>query len=80
MSNSSIWPIDSRVNVEVMAMQGYTTFLKSPALLEPHHQIVSCHKQDTRWEGVLPLCRDAANEFYNPCRLGYVISSVRKKK
>ena len=30
-------------------MKGYSTFLKAPALLELHHQIISCHIQDTRW-------------------------------
>ena len=30
-------------------MKGYTAFLKTPALLEPHNQIVWCHIQDTSW-------------------------------
>ena len=32
-----------------MAIKGYTAFPKAPALQEPHHQIVHCHVQDTRW-------------------------------
>ena len=49
MSDSSIWPIDKPyqvlpfwawVDLEVMAMKGYYTFSQTPALLEPHHQIV----------------------------------------
>ena len=28
------------------------------------------HILDTRWGGVLPLCRDAAGVFYSPSRLG----------
>ena len=34
-----------------MAIMGYSGFLKAPALLEPHHQIVSCHIPDTPWVG-----------------------------
>ena len=40
-----------------MVMNEYSTFPKAPALLEPHHQIVSCHNQDTHWEGLTPLQR-----------------------
>ena len=53
-----------------MAMKGYSAFPKAPALLEPHHQIVYCHIQDTRWGGGLPLCREAVSVFYSPSRLG----------
>ncbi len=35
-------------------MKGYSIFLKGPSLLEPPHQIVWYHIQDTRWAGVLP--------------------------
>ena len=34
-----------------MVMKGYSTFRKAPALLEPHHQIVYCHIQDTHCGG-----------------------------
>ena len=34
-----------------MVMNGYSEFPKSPALLEPHHQIVKCHIKDSRWWG-----------------------------
>ena len=34
-----------------IAMKGYSAFRKAPALLEPHHQIVYCHKQDSHWGG-----------------------------
>ena len=42
-----------------MAMKGYSAFPKAPALLEPHHQIASCHIQDTRYGGggLTPLQR-----------------------
>ena len=32
-----------------MAMKGYSTFPKAPALPETHYQIVCCLIQDTRW-------------------------------
>ena len=53
-----------------MALKGYSTFPKAPEVLEPHHQIVLCHIQDTRWWGVLPLCRGAVGIFYSPSWLG----------
>ena len=44
-----------------------SAFPKAPALLEPHHQIVLCHIQDTLWAGWgLPFCRDAVGVFSNP--------------
>ena len=33
-------PLQARVNLGAMAMQGYSTFPKIPALLEPYLQIV----------------------------------------
>ena len=58
-----------------MAMKGYPAFPKVPASLEPHHQIVQCHIQDTRWGGVLPLCRGAVGVFYSPSQLDNWIQS-----
>ena len=40
------------MDLGAIAIKGYSLFPKAPALLEPHHQIVQCHIQDTRW-GVL---------------------------
>ena len=40
-----------RVDQGAMTMKGYSTFPKAPALLEPQHQIVLCHIQDTYLEG-----------------------------
>ena len=42
----------------------YSTFLKAPRL-EPLHQIVLCHIQDTHWGGVFPLCWDAVSISYS---------------
>ena len=61
---SSISPIDrtltnattqARVDLGFRAMKEYPAFLKIPALLEFPHQIVSCHIQQTRLEGLTPL-------------------------
>ena len=57
------------VDMGVMAMKGCSAFPKAPASLEPHHQIIYCHIQDTRWGGVLPLCRGAVGIFFSPIRL-----------
>ena len=35
-----VLPLWTRVNMGAMAMKNYSAFLKTPALLEPHHQIV----------------------------------------
>ena len=42
-------PFRARVDLGAMAMKGYSAFPKAPASLEPYHQIVYCHIQDTRW-------------------------------
>ena len=48
-----------------MVMKGYSTFPKTSALLEPHHQIFYYHiRTHVRW--VLPLCRDATGVFTTP--------------
>ena len=48
-----------------MVIKGYSKFPKA-SVLEPHHQMVKCHVQDTHWgERVLPLCRDAVDIFYS---------------
>ena len=52
-------------------MKGCSAFSKALASLEHHHQIVSCHIWDTRWE-VLLLCRGAVGVFYCPSRLGNI--------
>ena len=33
-------PLRARVDLGAMAMKGYSAFPKTPALLEPHHQMV----------------------------------------
>ena len=59
-------PLQARVNLGAMAMKGYSAFPKAPAILEPRHQIASCHFQDTHWGGSYPLCKEAVGVFYSP--------------
>ena len=47
-------PLRARVDLETMVIMGYSAFPKAPVLLEPHHQIVQCHIQDTHWAGSYP--------------------------
>ena len=67
VKDCSIWLIDrtlsgatipshSMVDLEVMDMKGYFTFLKVPVLLESYHQIVLCHIQDVCWESLCKRC------------------------
>ena len=61
MSNSSIrWDSikyynsgGGGVNLEAMAIKGYSAISKPAALLEPHY--IQCHIQYIRWEGLTPL-------------------------
>ena len=47
-----VLPLRAKVDLGAMVMKGYSAFPKAPALLEPDHQIVWCHMQDTRcWDG-----------------------------
>ena len=50
-----------------MEMMGKSTLPKAPEL-EPHHQMVLCHIQETRFR-VLPLRRNAVGVFYTLTRL-----------
>ena len=52
-----------RVDVGVISMKGYSTFPKPPASLEPHHPMLLCHIQDSRWAGRLTLCRGSVSVF-----------------
>ena len=41
------------MDLGAIAMKGYSTFPKAPALVKPHHQIVKCHILDIRCGGGL---------------------------
>ena len=47
--------LQARVDLRMMVMKGYVAFHNAPALLDPYHQIVLCHNQDTRWGNFTPL-------------------------
>ena len=40
MGSYQVLPLWASVNLGTMAMKGYSTLPKAPALLEPYHQIV----------------------------------------
>ena len=46
-SNSTAPVNSSGIDLEVVAMKWYSILLRAPGL-EPHHQMVQCHIQDTR--------------------------------
>ena len=66
MPNSSIWPINRTLSGATIPGQsrpgsddnkGVLSIPKSLSLLEPYHQIIKCHIQDTRWGSLTPLQR-----------------------
>ena len=57
-------PFRARVDLGVMAMKGYSAFPKFPASLEPHHQIVLCNIQETRWRRSYPFAE--VQSVYSP--------------
>ena len=59
-----VLPFRAGVDLGAMAMKRYSAFPQALASLEPHHQIVQCHIQDTHWGWVLPLCKGAVCVFY----------------
>ena len=81
MHLNSISPIDrtlsgattpgQKMDQGAMAMKEYSAFPKAPALMEPHHQILS-FISSTVIRGVLPLCRNAVSVSYSPNRLGNI--------
>ena len=44
-------PLRARVDLGAMAIKGYSALPKAPESLEPRHEIVYCHIQDTRMGG-----------------------------
>ena len=68
-----VLPFQARVDLGAMAMKGYSAFPKVPASLEPHHQIVYCHIQETHWgRGLTPLQRCSWCTLQPPSRLGKI--------
>ena len=64
-------PLRVRVELASMAINRYSVFIDTPALLEPNHQM-SLVLSRTFVGGVLSLCRDAISVFYISSQLGHV--------
>ena len=56
-----------------MVLKVYSILPQAPKL-EPHHQMIVCHNQDTRCAGDLPLCGDTVGVWYIPSWVGWQIS------
>ena len=57
------------MDLEAISMRGYSVFPKAVALLESHHQIVSCHIQETRWAGSYPSAKKQS--VYSTSQVGW---------
>ena len=69
IGHHQVVPLRDRVELGAMAKNSYSTFSIALALLEPYHQMLSSHIQDTRLGGVVDLCKDVVGVFYSPNRL-----------
>ena len=69
LGSYQVLQLRTRVDLRVMVIKGYSTFLKAPGE-EPHHLMVLCHRQDTLW-GVFSLCKDAIDAFYSTSWLSF---------
>ena len=58
-----VLPHRARVDLGAMAVKGCSAFPKAPVVLEPHHQIVECHIQDTHWGGGLSVYSTAPTDL-----------------
>ena len=67
MEPCQVLPLWARVDLGAMAMKGYSTFPKAPALVEPCHQKIDVTSMTLG--GILPLCRDAVSVFYSTSQL-----------
>ena len=73
--NLEIWPYQvlpcrARLDQGAMAMKGCSVFPKAPALLGPHHQIVSCHIKDTHLGGGLTHLQSCSRYILQPQATG----------
>ena len=66
-----VLPLWTKIDLEVLAMNGYSIFPKAPALLEPHHQMVLCYIQDNCLGGLTPQ-QNVVGVFYSPSKLGCI--------
>ena len=70
--------LQARVDLRAMAVMGNSAFPKASALLEPHHQIVSCYILETRW-GNLILLQRSSRCILQPQPNGQTNSSIHYK-
>ena len=62
-----VLPHPVRVELGVMAMKGYFTFLKAPALREPNIRLSNViFRTLIGGGGFLPFCRETVGVFYTP--------------
>ena len=78
--NYQVSPLRVRVDLGAIAMKGYSTFPKALALLESHHQIVSCHIRDNCWRSLLPLQKYSRCilQPQSPADWGHFATHIRK--
>ena len=66
-------PLGVRVDLEAMAVKGYSAFPQAPEFLEPNHSNVFRHIQVTRWWwGLILLYRQTFRVCYSCSQLYYV--------
>ena len=73
---NQVLPLQARMDLGALAMKGYSTFPKAPALQEPRHQIVLCHFR-TLIVVVLTLGKDTVVVFYSPSRPDWKINNIK---
>ena len=75
---NQVLPLLVRLDLGIMAMMLNSPFPRAQRL-EPRHQIILCHIQDTRFREVffLLLFRDTVDVFCCPSRLGWCPHFIR---
>ena len=56
----------ARVDLGAMTMKRYSTFPKTPTLLEPHNQFNVIYRTLVGVDVVISLCRNVVGVFYSP--------------
>ena len=84
MLNNSVWPIDRTLSDATILIQsesgsdGNEGVLRIPQSFRHYWSLTirlfSVIYQDTRWDEVLGVCKDAISVFYKNSRLAYLIS------
>ena len=74
-----VLPFWARVDLKVMAMEGYSAFLKASALLETSSSGCLVSYPGYSLGGVLPLCREAVDVFYSPSQMSHKRLVISRK-